>query len=106
MKAYLLKPIFLILIIAVFAINSAVAQRVIKGTVYREGKLAAGVTVDGQKSNGSFMTSFDGIYEITVPEKCKYLKFTFINDTRKLDIENNPSNVIDFSFDGGNSSYS
>jgi tetratricopeptide (TPR) repeat protein len=46
------------------------------------------------------MTSFDGVYEIKVPDKCKYIKFTFIEDSRKLDIENNTSNVIDFSFDG------
>jgi len=100
MKTNILKPIFLTLIVAVLSVYSAAAQRVIKGTVYREGKLAAGVTVEGQKSNGTFMTSFDGVYELTVPEKCKYLKFTFIDDSRKLDISENSSNVIDFSFDG------
>ena len=100
MKAFILKPFFFTLIVAGLTIYSAVAQRVITGTVYREGKLAAGVTVEGQKSTGTFMTSFDGKYEITVPEKCKYIKFTFIDDSRKLDIEGNTSNVIDFSFDG------
>ena len=100
MKALIVKPIFLTLIVVALTAYSAIAQRVIKGTVYREGKVAAGVTVEGQKSNGTFMTSFDGMYELTVPEKCKYLKFTFIDDTRKLDIENNTSNVINFSFDG------
>jgi tetratricopeptide (TPR) repeat protein len=100
MKAFILKPIFFTLIVAGLTIYSAVAQRVITGTVYREGKLAAGVTVEGQKSTGTFMTSFDGKYEITVPEKCKYIKFTFIDDARKLDISENTSNVIDFSFDG------
>lgn len=100
MKTIYLKPIFFTLVIAAMLSCSAVAQRVIKGTVYREGKVQAGVTVEGQKSNGTFMTSFDGIYEITVPEKCKYLKFTFITDSKKLDIEGNTSNVIDFNFDG------
>lgn len=100
MKVLLLKPVFLTLAVVVMVAYSAVAQRVIKGTVYREGKIAAGVTVEGQKSNETFRTSFDGVYQITVPEKCKYLKFTFINDSRKLDIENNTSNTIDFSFDG------
>jgi len=100
MKTLVLKPILFTLAFALMVTYAAVAQRVIKGTVYREGKVAAGVTVEGQKSTGTFMTSFDGIYEITVPEKCKYLKFTFIDDSRKLDIEGNTSNVIDFSFDG------
>lgn len=100
MKAFILKPILFTLIVAGLTVYSAVAQRVITGTVYREGKLAAGVTVEGQKSTGTFMTSFDGKYEITVPEKCKFIKFTFIDDSRKLDIEGNTSNVIDFSFDG------
>ncbi|MBV5314892.1 MAG: tetratricopeptide repeat protein [Prolixibacteraceae bacterium] len=100
MKTLMLKPILLTLAVALMLTYAAVAQRVIKGTVYREGKVAAGVTVEGQKSTGTFMTSFDGIYEITVPEKCKYLKFTFIDDARKLDIEGNTNNVIDFSFDG------
>lgn len=100
MKTLIFKPILLTLAIAFVITYTAVAQRVIKGTVYREGKVAAGVTVEGQKSNGTFMTSFDGVYEVTVPEKCKFLKFTFIDDSRKLDIEGNTSNVIDFSFDG------
>ncbi len=100
MKTLKFKPILLALAIAVIFSCSAVAQRVITGTVYREGKLAAGVTVEGQRSRETFRTSFDGNYEINVPENCKYLKFTFIEDTRKLDIESNTSNVIDFSFDG------
>jgi tetratricopeptide (TPR) repeat protein len=100
MKVLFFKSFFIALAITAVLSSSAVAQRIIRGTVYRDGKVAAGVTVDGQKSTGSFMTSFDGIYEINVPEKCKYLRFTFIDDSRKLDIETNTSNVIDFSFDG------
>ncbi len=100
MKALIFKSIFLTLAIAFMVSHTAVAQRIIKGTVYREGKIAAGVTVEGQKAKAPFMTSFDGIYEINVPENCKYIKFTFIDETKKLDIEGNTSNVIDFSFDG------
>lgn len=100
MKAIILKPIFITLIATVLAVSPALAQRVIKGTVYREGKVAAGVIVDGQKSNGSFMTSFDGKYEITVADKSKYLTFKFIDEQKKLDISENTSNEIDFSFDG------
>ena len=100
MKTYKLKSIFLTLAIATMFSYSVVAQRVIKGTVYREGKVAAGVTVEAHKSSEVFRTSFDGLYEIKVPEKSKFLKFTFIEDSRKVDIETNTSNVIDFSFDG------
>ena len=100
MKALVLKPIFFTLIIALMATYTAVAQRIIKGTVYREGKVAAGVTVEGQKAKEAVFTGFDGLYEINVPENCKYIKFTFIDDSRKLVIEGNTSNVIDFSFDG------
>lgn len=100
MKTLNLKPIFLTLAVAAMISFSVVAQRVVKGTVYREGKVAAGVTVEAHKSSEIFRTSFDGLYEITVPEKSKYLKFTFIDDSRKVDIETNTSNVIDFSFDG------
>lgn len=100
MKSLLLKFFFLTLILGVMTGYSAVAQRVIKGTVYREGKVAAGVTVEAHKTSEKFMTSFDGVYQITVPESSKYLKFTFINESKKVDIEANKSNVIDFSFDG------
>ncbi|MFY9154325.1 MAG: tetratricopeptide repeat protein [Prolixibacteraceae bacterium] len=100
MKNLILKPILLVLVAAVFLTFSAGAQRVIKGTVYREGKLAAGVLVEAHKSKDQFRTSFDGLYEISVPDNCKYLKFTFIDDSRKLDIESNTNEVINFSFDG------
>lgn len=100
MKTLLIKSIFLTLVLGFMVSYSGVAQRVIKGTVYREGKVQAGVTVGAHKTNETFMTSFDGLYEITVPSNSKYLTFNFINDKRKVDIEDNQSNVIDFSFDG------
>ncbi len=100
MKPLFQKTFLLTFTLAVLVSVSAVAQRVIKGTVYREGKVAAGVTVEAHKSSDTYMTSFDGKYEIKANEKSKFLKFTFIDDSRKLDIEGNSSNVIDFSFDG------
>jgi len=95
-----IRKILILLTFALFTGISAQAQRVITGTVYREGKIAAGVTVEANKSSDTFMTSFDGKYKITVSNKCKYLKFTFIDDSRKFNIEDNNSDVIDFSFDG------
>ncbi len=100
-----MKPLFsktILLSIALIALTSfsVLAQRVVKGTVYRGGEPAAGVNVEAHRSSDTFMTSFDGKYEIEVSDKTKYIEFTFIDDRRKLDIEGNNSNVIDFSFDG------
>lgn len=100
MKSLLLKSIFLTLVLGIMVSFGAAAQRVIKGTVYREGKVAAGVTVEAHKSSEKFMTSFDGKYQITVPNGSKYLKFTFIDESKRLDLAGNTSEVIDFSFDG------
>ena len=75
------------------------AQRVIKGTVYREGKPAAGVTVEAHRG-GSMMTSFDGKYEVEASDKSKWIRFTFINDSERLDISEKPGDVFDFAFDG------
>lgn len=100
MKKYIIKPIFLTLTVVLVFTYSAMAQRVIRGTIYRDGKVAAGVTVEAQKSRETFLTSFDGKYQITVPEKSKYMKFTFIDDSRKVDIPSDTTTVLNFSFDG------
>lgn len=77
-------------------ITGAVAQRVITGTVYRDGKPAAGVEVSAHKSSDSFFTSFDGVYKIEANEKSKYLKFVFPDTEEKLDIEGKTENKFDF----------
>ena len=100
MKSLLSKIKLLTTLIAVAISITTFAQRTITGTVYRDGEPAAGVTVDIHKSSGPFMTSFDGKYSVDADEKSKYIKFTFIDDTRKVDIEGDTRNVIDFSFDG------
>lgn len=100
MKTNNLKPILLTLILFTAVFYTSVAQRVIKGTVYREGQLAAGVTVGAQKTSETFMTSFDGKYELTVPENSKYLTFTFIDESKKRNFAPEDGNEIDFSFDG------
>jgi len=96
----LIRKSMLFALIAVATVISSNAQRIIKGTVYREGKPAAGVTVEAHRSSETKLTGFDGKYEIKADPKSKYLRFTFIDDSRKLDIEGNTSDVIDFSFDG------
>ncbi|MCL3779747.1 hypothetical protein EMN47_05005 [Prolixibacteraceae bacterium JC049] len=76
------------------------AQRVIKGTVYLNGEPASGVTVGAHKSSDSYFTSFDGKYEIKVHAKTKYIKFSFLDETKKLSIEGKDGDTFDFPFDG------
>lgn len=83
-----------------FVSLTSFAQRAITGTVYLNGEPAGGILVEAHKSNDSFYTSFDGKYEIKISEKTKYLRFTFLDDSKKLDIEGNNSDVINFSWDG------
>jgi tetratricopeptide (TPR) repeat protein len=98
-----MKAVFRIsLLMASLVLSAATtiqAQRVIKGTVYREGKPAAGVTVEAHRG-GSMMTSFDGLYEVEASEKTKWIRFTFINDSERLDISDKPGDIFDFAFDG------
>jgi len=98
-----MKAVFRItLLIAALSWSSLTAlqaQRIIKGTVYREGEPAAGVTVEAHRG-GTMMTSFDGKYEVEAHEGTKWLKFTFINESQKLDISDKTGDVFDFAFDG------
>ncbi len=101
MRSFLIKSKVLTFVFVVVMSISTYAQKVITGTVYREGKPAAGITVEAHKSSEMYMTSFDGKYQLTIdPAKCKYLKFTFIDESKKLDLTGNEGDVIDFSFDG------
>ncbi len=92
---------FLFALIVMLAINSAMAQKSIKGTVYMDGEPAAGVTVDAHKGS-TMMTSFDGKYEVAVDSKSKYIKFTLMatGESKKLDLDENSPAEIDFAFTG------
>ncbi len=85
--------------VAMLVANSAIAQRVIKGTVYNNGEPMAGVTVEAHKGS-SMMTSFDGKYEVQADEKSKWLKFTFLDESKKYDLDENSGDNIDFAFNG------
>jgi tetratricopeptide (TPR) repeat protein len=76
------------------------AQRKITGTVYRNGEPAAGIFVEANKTKSTFYTSFDGVYELEITDKTKQLKFTYGEESKKLDISAITENVINFSFDG------
>ena len=99
MKA-ILRITLLVASIAIVGVTIAQAQRVIKGTVYMEGKPAAGITVEAHKGGDDMMTSFDGKYEVEADAKSKYIKFTFIDESKKFDIEGKSGDVFDFAFTG------
>lgn len=85
--------------IVLLAISSTMAQRVITGTVYMDGEPAAGVTVEAHRGS-SMMTSFDGKYKVEADAKSKSLKFTYIDESKKLDLDENSGDNIDFAFTG------
>lgn len=97
MKAIIQKT-FLIVLVALVASNIAMAQRKIKGTVYMDGEPAAGITVEIHKG-GTMMTSFDGKYELDADEKSKWIRFTFIDESKKVDLTPDML-VFDFPFTG------
>ena len=98
MKNLIRRTIFLAAIV-IAGITVVHAQRVIKGTVYMDGKPAAGITVEVQKG-GTMMTSFDGKYEVEADPKSKWIKFTFIDESKREDIENLQGDVFDYAFTG------
>ncbi len=96
MKTRFKSFISLILIFAIGIAGAMAQPRVIKGTVYRDGKPASGVTVTAHKADGSFFTSFDGKYELNADMKSKWIKFAFPDKEERIDIEGNTNEVIDF----------
>lgn len=95
----ILRITLLFATVCLVPVTSAIAQRVVKGTVYMEGEPAAGVTVEVHKG-GTMMTSFDGKYELEADGKSKWIKFTFIDDSKKLEIEGKSGDVFDFALTG------
>jgi len=100
MKA-LFRITLLLAAVVLAGVTTAQAQRVIKGTVYSDGEPAAGINVEIHKG-GSMLTGFDGKYELEADDKSKWIKFTSIasGETKKLDLDENSPNVIDFAFSG------
>ncbi|MBN1820729.1 MAG: hypothetical protein JXR31_02375 [Prolixibacteraceae bacterium] len=98
MKSIILKSVLIITILATGVI-STMAQKTIKGTVYQNGEPMAGVRVEAHRG-GEMLTSFDGKYEVAVDPKNKYLKFIFIDEIKKKDLDENSGDVIDFYWDG------
>ena len=89
--------ISLIVAFLVVAAATAQAQRVVEGTVCR--KPAAGITVEVHRG-GSMMTSFDGKYELTGDAKSKWIRFTFLNESKRVDLPRDTYAPFDYAFDG------
>ncbi len=66
------RKILLIATILLFSVFGSFAQRVITGTVYKNGKPAAGIMVKVHRG-GKMMTSFDGKYKLEASPKSKYI---------------------------------
>ena len=96
MKASSNKMMMLLLMLTMGIAGAMAQPRVIKGTVYRDGKPASGVTVTAHKGSASFFTSFDGKYEINADLKSKWINFAFPDKEERVNIEGNSSEVIDF----------
>lgn len=93
---FLLRRFQLFALCFTFGILSINASpRVLKGTVYHSGKPASGVLVTVHKSRATYFTSFDGKYELKADTKSKWIKFTFNDQSTKLDIDPNGSDYID-----------
>jgi tetratricopeptide (TPR) repeat protein len=88
------------LVLLILLTTAGFAQRTLSGIVYMNGKPQAGVVVEAQRSNDKFYTSFDGKYEIKIHEKTKFLKFTFLDESKRMNIDENTPDVNPFSFDG------
>ena len=99
MKTLVSKTVLITLLVLGFVLSSA-AQLVIRGTVYREGKPAAGVTVEAHRGANSAFTDFDGQYEVATDSTAKWIRFTFIDQSKRVDLTPETGDELDFSFDG------
>src|SRR5690554_936005 len=89
----------LVAFIAMVSFTHSQAQRIITGTVYNNGEPAAGVTVEAHRGS-SMMTSFDGKYKVEASDKTKWIRFTSVTDSERLDISDKQGDQFDFAFDG------
>ena len=96
METYWRPFLLFVLLLALGVLSVSAHPKVIKGTVYRDGKPASGVHVTVDKSKDSYFTSFDGKYELKANLKSKWIKFTFPDKEEKLDVDLNRGDIIDF----------
>jgi tetratricopeptide (TPR) repeat protein len=94
-----ITKIFIILVL-IGTSTTVFSQRKITGVVYNNGEPAAGILVEAHRSKDTYFTGFDGAYEIEVNEKTKFIRFTYLDESKKVDMDDITSDVYPFSFDG------
>lgn len=100
MKAFS-RITLLFITVVLLSVTELMAQRVIEGTVYMDGKPAAGVTVEVNRGGSSTLTGFDGKYKIEADSKTKWIKFTPVEgDAKRVDIDENTVSPIDIAITG------
>ncbi len=97
MKA--IAKIIVILVLITVSLT-AFSQRKISGVVYNDGKPAAGILVEDHRSRESFFTGFDGYYELEVSDRSRFIRFTFLDNSKRVNVEEIESDVFNYSFDG------
>jgi hypothetical protein len=84
------------LCIALGILSSFGNPRILKGTIYKNGKPASGILVSVHKSKATYFTSFDGKYTLKADSKSQWIKLTFNNQETKIAIDPNGSDYLDF----------
>ncbi len=99
MKAFS-RTTLLFFSIVLLSATGLMAQRVIEGTVYMDGKPAPGITVEANKG-GSAFTDFDGKYKVEADTKTKWLRFTSADGTsKKVELDENSGDHLDCALTG------
>jgi len=105
METFLKRLRILALLFAFGTVSLYGTTRIIKGTIYRDGKPVSGALVTVHKSKTSYYTSFDGKYEVKADSKSTWIKYSFAGQVIKQELDPNGSDYLDFHFPslkGGN----
>lgn len=81
-----MKHFSLMLVMVLFVMSTALAQRTITGTVLLDGDgeaIGANVVVDGDEGVGT-VTEFDGTFSLSVPETAKALEISYTGYTTQV----------------------
>ncbi len=81
-----MKHFSLMLVMVLFSLSTALAQRTVTGTVLLEDEgeaIGANVVVDGEEATGT-VTEYDGTFSLEVPETAKALKISYTGFTTQV----------------------
>lgn len=95
MDTYLKRFQLLVLCMSLGILSSFGNPRILKGTIYRNGKPASGILVSVHKSKATYFTSFDGKFTLKADSKSEWIKLTFNDQETKVAIDPNGSDYLD-----------